>query len=223
MRKLLPAILILSLTALPLAAQGFFSQLSYSAELSILVFPGDDTLESDPMPILPSPGAAVSYPFAKFFRAELGLDFYYTHYGWSPTLQRAVPAAIENRSALVIGSVLSLQAVGYFDINSFLTIRAFAGPSADLRLILLAEDLTEGLDDLTAIRADVNSITDYFWSEGRWFLPVAGTGIDFTVNENFRLGIDLRCWFPLYRLWTGEDLGDVEGWRFGGGIRLTIR
>ena len=204
-------------------AQGFFSKVSWFAEGSVLFFPEDNGMHSDPMPILPSPGAGASYPITEIFRAELTLDFYMTHYGYDYGLGRAVPNAIENRTALVIGSILAFQAAAYFDLTPFMTVRVYGGPAADLRIVLIAEDLKEGLDDMDDIRRQTDSVRNYFWSSGRWFMPVIGSGVDFTINPRFKLGIDMRVWVPMYRLWTGENLPPIEGWRFGPGIRFTIR
>ena len=235
MRKFLLVVFSLSLIILPLRAQeaagqavqgeskGFFSKMSWFIAGSVFFFPENNGLYSDPMKVLPSLGAGVSYPFTRIFRLELTLDFYSTHYGYSAVLNRAVPDAIENRTATVIGFPFGIQAAGYFDITPIMTVRAYGGPAADLRIVIMAEDLTEGLDDLKAIRRDVDEVRRYFWTSGRWFLPVIGAGVDFTLNERFKLGIDMRVWMPMYRLWSGEELPAIEGWRFGPGIRLTIR
>jgi len=239
MRKFFLVFIILSLITFSAAAQeetqpaaqeetrtgteGFFSKISWFAEGSILFFPEDNGMRSDPMPILPSPGAGVSYPITNILRAELTLDFYMTHYGYDDVLKRAVPDAIENRTSRVIGFPLAFQLAAYFDVNSFTTVRVYGGPAVDLRIVMIAEDLNEGLDNMTEIRRKTDLVLNYFWSSGRWFMPVLGAGVDFSINPRFRLGIDLRVWAPAYRLWTGEDLPAIEGWRFGPGIRFTIR
>jgi hypothetical protein len=178
------------------------------------------------MPILPSPGAALAYPIWGPVYAELTLDLYFTHYAYNPVLNRAVPAAIENRSAFVFGSLLGIQAVGHFPLSERFTVRAYGGPAADLRIVTLAADLnprdtTGGIETNAQLQTD--AVREYFWGKGRWLMPVIGTGIDYTINEKFLLGLDLRIWFPLYRAWSGEDLPAVEGWRFGIGLRFTIR
>ena len=213
-------------------AQDFSSRISWFVDASVFFFPEDNGMNSDPMPVLPSPGFGVSFRTANIFkgtgelRLELALDFYFTHYAYNYTLDRAVPAAIENRSALVIGFPFSFQVAAYFNVGSFITLRVFGGPAADLRIVLIAEDLADA--DLvgppeTNASIQTDSVRNYFWSSGRWFLPVIGTGIDFKINSQFKLGIDFRVWFPMYRLWSGEDLPAIEGWRFGPAIRLTIR
>ena len=211
----------------PADTGGFFSKVSWHLAGSILFFPEHNGVNSDPMPVLPSPGLGLSYPITNIpdgqLRLELTLDFYWASYGWDPKLGRAIPVAIENRTAQVLGFPLALQAAAYWDLTSFMTVRAYAGPTADLRIVIMAADLNEGLDDLGKIRGEVNSVRDYFWSSGRWFMPVIGAGVDFTLNDNFKLGIDMRIWAPIYRLWSGESLPAIEGWRFGPGVRITIR
>ena len=227
LRFVFMAFIIFSLFTLPLGAQGFFSKISWLVEGTVLLFPEDNGMDSDPMPVLPSLGAGASYPVIDTYRLglslELTFDFYITHYGYSSSLKRAVPNAIENRTARVIGTVMGFQVAGVFNVTPFIALRAYAGPAADLRIVFKAAGLNEGLDDLDAIRKDVDSVRNYFWSKGRWFMPVTGIGTDFTINSRFKLGIDLRVWMPIYKIWSGEDLPPIEGWRFGVGFRLTIR
>jgi len=202
-------------------SQSYFKRISWYVNGSVLFFPEDNGMASDPMPVLPSLGAGASFPIKNVFRAELSWDLYFTHYGYDYSLDRAVPYAIENRSSLVFGSILSLHAAAYFNINSFMTVRVYGGPSADLRIVLIAEDLQSA--DMKEASKQTASVRNYFWSRGRWFMPVIGAGVDFAINSRFVLGVDLRIWVPIYRLWTGENLPPIEGWRFGPGIRFTIR
>ena len=231
--KIFFAVLIFCFMTLPLVSQeneseqqpgepqSFSGKISWFFEASVMFFPEKNGVYSDPMPILPSPGVGVSYPFTNIFKMELTLDFYMTHYGYSGALDRAVPTAIENRSARVIGSVLGFQGAAYFDITKLLTVRAYGGLAADLRIIIMAAGLAPE-DEYDASR-QTGLVRKYFWSKGRWFLPVMGVGLDFSINDNTKLGIDFRVWAPLYRLWTGENLPAIEGWRFNPGIRFTIR
>jgi hypothetical protein len=215
--------LFLGFLSPPLEAQGFFSRLSWSAGGSILFFPEDNGMRSDPMPVLPSPGMGVAYPVYGPMWAELTLDLYFTHYGYDDTLGRAVPVAIENRSAQVWAFLLGAQAVARFSLIPLMDLRVYGGGAADMRLVLLAGDLNEGQDGRSAIRAETNRVKEYFWGQGRWFLPLAGAGLDFNLNERFKLGIDVRMWIPLYKLWTDEGFMKIDGWRFGTGIKLSFK
>jgi hypothetical protein len=220
-RRRLPAVLALFLLALPLGAESFSERLSWSFRGTVLVFPEDNGLESDPAPVLPSAGAAAAYPLAGPLWAELSLDLYSTQYGYSETLGRAVPLALENRWTTAIGFVTGLQLLARLPLNETLGLRFYGGPAADLRLCYIAADLN-GAEQEEAAR-HTGLVSGYFWGQGRWFLPVLGAGLDAGLSEKLALGFDLRLWFPLYRLWSGETLPPLEGWRFGGGIRLTLR
>ena len=219
-RFLLFVVCIFIFGSLPLGAQSFFGKLSWFIEGSVLFFPEDNGVDSDPMPILPSPGLGASYPFNNILRMEFTLDLYWTNYGYSYNLDRAVPAAIENRSAQVIGPLLAVQAAAFFNVTSFMTVRVYGGPAADLRIVFMASGLRS--DDKDDASKQTDSVRSYFWSSGRWFMPVLGTGADFIINPRFKVGLDLRVWAPIYRLWSGEDLPSIEGWRFGAGLRFSI-
>jgi hypothetical protein len=215
------AVLLFVLAVFPAGAQNVFSAISWSFRGSMLFFTEDNDLQSDPMPILPSFGVAAAYPIFGPLWAELSLDFYGTHYGYNYEIGRAVPYAEENRSTLVIGNMLGIQALAKFQFGNNFDIRVYGGPAADLRICLIAEDLKN--DDKKDASKQTKDVSKYFWSMGRWFYPVLGFGMDFGITPKTMLGFDARVWFPLYKTWTGEDLPLAEGWRIGIGILLTIR
>ena len=202
-------------------AQAFLGNPSWAFRASVLLIPEDNGLQSDPMPVLFSPGVAAVYPLLSALSLEVSLDWYGTYYDYSDALGRAVPAAIENRSAFVFGTVLGAQALTRIPLPKDLSLRLFGGLSADLRLCLTADGL-EGAD-LSAASTATGKVASYFWGGGRWLLPVLGAGLDFPASKLFLLGLDVRVWVPAYRLWTGENLPAVEGWRFAAGLRVSIR
>ncbi|MDR2110702.1 MAG: hypothetical protein LBP32_05285 [Spirochaetaceae bacterium] len=213
--------LIFVFAVLPLGAEGFFKSLTWSFRGSVLIFPEDNGMDSDPMPILPSFGASAAYPVFGPLSVEVSLDMYATYYGYSYKLGRAVPYALENRSSFVVGSVLGIQALYRYNITRNIVLRGYGGPAADLRIPFIADGL-EGSDKEDASK-QTKDVAKYFWSVGRWFMPVAGVGIDFGITPKVMIGVDFRVWFPLYRTWTKEDLPAIEGWRFGPGFRITLR
>ena len=205
-------------------ASGFsFSNIKYSifAGGSIIFFPQDNGIHADPMHILPSPGLGLKAEFSDVFSVEAALDMYFATYGYSDVLGRAVPMSWENRTAFVWGNLLSIQAVRRFTFTETLGLRVFGGLGFDLRLVLRAPDL-HPLDPLDEIDRQTKLVSEYFWGNGRWFLPVIGTGLDINLNEKMRLGVDLRAWMPLYALLGDENLSDFEGWRFGIGFRVMF-
>jgi hypothetical protein len=196
-------------------------RVQWMARGGMIVLPEENELESDPFPILFSPGAAARLSFFDYLALELSLDFYFTHYLYSDALERAVPAAIENRSAFVFSSILGAQAVYLLKPTESWTIRASAGFALDARICLTAGGL-EGADEKDAAD-ETKKVSSYFWSEGRWFYPTAGIGMDFAITEKLLLGFDTRAWFPVYKLWSGENLPDINGWRFGAVFTITFQ
>jgi hypothetical protein len=227
-RQGIPVVMMIVFFTLPVGlvdAQFIKEHFFYSFRGSICVFPEQNGNLSDPSLILPTLGAAAALSF-KAFVLELSLDMYGADYGYSYELGRPVPAEPANRSAFVTGSVLALNVMGQFDLTRDFALRLYAGPALDLRLCLLSYNLeNDEIDEnngkkLTSIVEDISA---YFWSEGRYFLPLSGLGFDYRILPAVMLGLDMRVWFPVYKLWTGEDLPPLEGWRFGGGIKVSIR
>jgi hypothetical protein len=202
--------------------------LQWAVTGNILYFPADNGVDADPAPILPSLGGALSLQLAGPLRLEFTEDIYFTNYEYNSTRGYPMACNPENRSALVIGFITGIQVTGNFPLGDKGTaFRAYAGPAADLRIVALAAGLNHPSDLTGDIRTNAqlqtDAIRDYFWSNARWFMPVAGIGMDFPINEKFLLGFDLRAWFPVYRLWTDKDIPAIDGWRFGAGIRITPR
>jgi len=211
-----------SITRLEAQNSSPHNRFSWFAAGSIFFFPENNGIESDSMPILPSPGAGFGMSWIGNFRLEFTADIYFAVYGYSLKLNRAVPRAWENRSALVWGNVLGAQAAYFWDLRPNMTLRFYGGPVMDIRLVFTAPNLKETNNPMDEIKKETSAITKYFWSGMRWLLPMIGTGMDFNLNEKFRLGFDIRVWFPMYKIWTNENLPAIEGWRFGVGARVTF-
>jgi hypothetical protein len=220
------ACVVFVVAALPLGADGFLDRLGWSFGGTILMFPEDNGNRGGPMPILPAGHGAVAYAVRGPFSVELSLDLYFTNYMYDFDWDRALPAEIESRSAFVFGFLTGFHALFRVPLGGPASLRLYGGPNMDFRIITLAADLHpddfSGLPETDA-QIQTNAVRDYFWGQGRWFLPVLGLGIDYGINEKFLVGLDFRTWFPLYKLWSGEELPSVEGWRFGLGLRITTR
>jgi hypothetical protein len=208
-----------------LRAENFSERLSWSFGGTILLFPEDNGNRGGPMPVLPAPGTALACSIWGPLSAEISLDLYFTHYKYDFEWNRALPAEMENRSAFVFGILTGIQVLASFPLGEQFVFRGYGGPAMDLRIITLAADLHP--DDLSGLpetdaQIQTDAVREYFWGRGRWFLPVLGTGFDYRINEKFLIGLDFRTWFPLYKVWSGEELPPLEGWRFGLGLRFTL-
>jgi hypothetical protein len=172
---------------------------NWSVHGSIFYFAADNSVDSDPAPIIPSAGFSLSLPLTRFFMIEFTEDIYFTNYEYNWKRGYPMASSLENRSAFVIGFVTGIQAAAIFPVGNNV-MRVFAGPAIDLRIVTLAfglhpDDLTGDIDSNARLQTD--AILEYFWGRGRMFMPVAGLGFDFPVNERFLLGFDLRTWFPV--------------------------
>ena len=233
-KRPLALILGLLITVVPLKAQSLgevFSDLEWSVRGTLLFLFEDNGNASAPMPILPSPGVGVSYSIDDLWAIELSLDVYGTTFDYDVNLQRVVAANDEFRSAFVVGSILGLQPVfRFYPMGDAFTIRAYGGLGFDLRLIFRAYGIddselhTNNNDNLTGLTVGEarKEISSYFWGSGRFIYPFIGGGMDFPLFENMQLGFDIRIWFPVWRIWTGQDLPLADSFRLGIGFRLTF-
>jgi TolB-like protein len=207
----------------------FSEDFSWGTRASLFFLASDNgKVGADPPAIVPSFGFSVTWQFWGPLRLEFTEDLYFTNYEYNSELEYPMACNPENRSAFVLGFVTGIQASALFPISKKgVDVRVYGGPAVDFRLVTLAIGLNHPDDFTGDIETDAQMQTDaiakYFWDEGRWLLPVAGVGMDFPITENFLLGFDLRCWFPLYRLWTDEQIPAIDGWRFGAGLHITPR
>jgi hypothetical protein len=211
----------------PPSSPSFAGSLTLSFRGTLMILPeANGPGRGAPLPLLPSPGVALAYPLWGPLEAELSLDLYFTHYGYDWGLARPIPVEIENRSAFVAGVLTGFQLGARIPLGERGSLRFYAGPAVDIRLVFIAS----GLNDADLVKNDpagapmqTGAVRKYFWGQGRWFLPFVGAGYDFAVNDKILAGIDFRVWVPIYRLWTGEALPALEGWRFGPALRITLR
>jgi len=225
---ILKVLLFTVIAAIPLNADGFMDNFSWSFSGSIFYFAADNGKQgADPAPILPSLGFAASFRILGPVSIELTEDIYFTNYEYNAKIGYPMACNPENRSAFVLGFLTGLQATALLPIsNKGFNTRVHAGPAADLRIVTLAIGLDHPADFTGSLEArdpqkETEAIRDYFWSDARWFMFTAGAGMDFPINDRFFLGFDTRIWMPVYRLWTDNDIPAIDGWRFGLGFRIT--
>ncbi|MCL2267385.1 MAG: hypothetical protein FWC17_06425 [Treponema sp.] len=226
--RLIPVLLVFFLSLIPLSADTTATDIfHWSFSGSLFYFAADNGVDSDPAPILPVLGFSAGWRFWGPLRIELTEDIYFTNYQLNTEHGYPMACNQEERSAFVLGFITGIQLTGYIPIGrNGIGIRIYGGPAADLRVVLLAFGLNHPSDfqgDERDAQLQTDAIRDYFWSESRWFMPVFGVGMDFPVSEHFKIGFDLRAWFPVYKLWTNDNTPAIDGWRFGAGVRITPR
>jgi len=222
-------VIIFFLSLIPLSADSFADNSYWAFNGGILFFGADSGKKGyDPTPIIPYGGASFAWQFWSQLRLEISGDLYFTNYEYNTMLGYPVASSLDNRSAFVLGFVTAVQLTGHIPIGENGTaVRVFGGPAMDIRIVSIAAGLNYPAyftgDIETDPKMQTEAIAKYFWEEGRWFLPVIGTGMDFPINEKFFLGFDFRVWIPLYRLSVDKDIPAANGWRFGVGFRITPR
>jgi len=236
--KLITVFFTFLLPVISISANPFLDNINLAFSGSLLYFASDnreyayktplqESPKADPAAILPSAGISAGWQMWTYLRFELTEDIYFKNYEYNTELNYAMPCNPENREAFVAGFLTGFQLTGTIPIGkSGMVIRAYGGPTVDIRLVITAFGLHPVLDfqgDERDAKAKTSSIRKYLWGEGRWFHPVAGIGMDFPVNEKFLLGFDIRTWFPIYRQWTDKELAKIHGYRFGIGLRITPR
>ncbi|MCL2265701.1 MAG: hypothetical protein FWC22_06640 [Treponema sp.] len=206
-----------------LNANTFLENLNWAASGNILFFTADNGADSDPAPVLPSLGGSLAYQFRKNLRVEFTEDIYFTNYEYNTALGYPMACNPENRSAFVLGFITGIQLTGFIPLGkSGFVMRIYGGPSADFRFVFMAIGLKHPSDSADA-RMQTDAIRKYFWSNGRWFMPVIGVGADYPINSKLMLGLDIRAWFPLYKLSGKDNAPAKDNWRIGVGIRITPR
>ena len=225
------AALVLLVIILPLAPlkaddSSFWDSTSWAVLGSLFYFAADNGIDSDHIPIRPSLGFSFAWQFWGPLKVEFTEDIYFTNYEYN--FKRGYPMActLDSRSGFVLGLVTAINLTAAFNIgDNDITARVYGGPAADFRIVTWAFGLnhTDFTGDERDAGIQAKAISDYFWGNGRWFMPAAGFGIDFPLNDSFLLGFDLRTWFPVYKLWTNDDTPAIDGWRFGAGLRITPR
>jgi len=229
LRIITAVFLIFLLPLVSLGAESFRDNINWAFHGSLFFFAANNGRQgADPAPILPSLGASVAWQFWGPLRIELTEDLYIRNYEYNSEHGYPMACNPENRSAFVMGFLTGIQLSAAFPISLNGTlVRVYGGPAMDFRIVTLAFGLNHPADFTGDIETDpklqTEAIRKYFWGKGRWLLPVIGAGMDFPLSEKFLLGFDLRIWFPMYRLWTKEDIPAIDGWRFGIGFRVTPR
>ena len=195
---------------------------------ALLFFSSDKSLESDPAPILGSFYGNFSYPLtgSGFFSLYIGasLEVYRTHYLWSDALGRALPAAIEQREAQVFGFPLGIALETRFDLPAKMTLRMSLGLSADMRLVLLAEDINEDLEGpagMQDLRDRTDKIGRYLWGDMRWLFFETQAGVSMRLWESFSFDIAGRVFMPASAPPREPADPATLGWRFGVLLRVS--
>ncbi|MDR3325103.1 MAG: hypothetical protein LBS82_03830 [Spirochaetaceae bacterium] len=197
--------------------------LALGGDLAFLI--EDGSLESDPMPVLPTFFASFGFPLASLGGADVfiapSLGFYSTHYRWSDLRGRPVPAASENREAEVYGVVAGAAAELHVPLSAAFVLKANLGLAADFRAVVLAGGLNDGVDPIDEIKRRNDAAADYFWGGARWLFARFALGFDWRPWNDYGVGLDVSMMAPFHPPEAAAGDTELLGWRFGVGVRFS--
>ncbi len=209
--------LTISFTAL-LSAQTRSMDLRTAIKGSLMFVAEDAGLEADAAPLYPMIGLGLNSGSGSF-EMELSLDVYGAYFLYSEADKRPYAAAPENREAVAFGFIAAFPLGLRVRLIHQGRFRLFAGPALDFKLCLPATGIES---EQSALNSATKAISSYYLDTMRWFLPVAGLGIDFPYTNNLALGAELRVWFPVYRLLSGEGRHFWDDGRAALSFRLSF-
>jgi hypothetical protein len=93
-----------------------------------------------------------------------------------------------------------------------------AGFAADMRAVLIAEDLNE-VDPIAKIADDVEKVKSYFWQHPLYFHTALGVGLRHV--QKYSATVNFNVWIPFAPPKHLEGDISLLGWRFGLGVRFS--
>jgi hypothetical protein len=111
---------------------------NFEFQTPVLVIINTEGLNSAPSPILWAPGVCFGLKINDYFSWSPGADFYYDYYSWDTPTGRALPTEIENRSAVVLGFIVSSPLRLTVPLGKTVRFELGAGPAFVLRATFLA-------------------------------------------------------------------------------------
>ncbi len=169
---------------------------------ALLTVNTESKLKSAPSPVSFSTAIGAVWPNNAFISFQPRLSFFGMYYLWDG--KNALPAEVENRTALSLSMIFDLPAAATFRLGAS-SIEAGAGLGFLFRAGILAPNVkasdsgTEG-----SAGQDVDKINEWFWSGARFLYPEISVAWEYTFSERLRAGFELRYYFPIGSLASGR-------------------
>ena len=161
-------------------------------------------MKSAPSPAAFSLAFGAIWPNKAFLSFQPRLAFWTGYYLWDG--KNALPAEVENRTALALNFMLDLPAVATFRFSKF---QAEAGMGLGIlaRAALLANGVSEGDSGASgSAGGDKSEIQKWFWGNARFlYLEFLG-GWEWNFTPRIAAGFELRYYLPIGSLTTGRGL-----------------
>ena len=159
---------------------------------------------SAPSPIMLQAAMGLYYDINSFIAFEPDLSFFTMYNLYYKNM--ALPAEIENRTALTFASMLSLPVVFKFNLKHS-NLQLSSGPGILIRFGILAGGLDASDTGYTGSAAsDLSAINKYFWSKGRFLYINNGIYWEFNYTDKIKFGPALNIQLPLGSIFSGENI-----------------
>ena len=196
--RIKPAFLSLLVAATACSGASALKVDSFEFQTPVLVIVNTEGLNSAPSPILWAPGLCLGIKMNEYFSWSPGADFYYDYYSWDAPSGRALPTEIENRSAVVLGFIVSSPLRLTVPLGKTIRFELGAGPAFILRATFLAALSPADVPDA---KPQVPLISGYFYKDFRWFYPEASLSFMYRLSATASFGVGGRVLFPLFHAW----------------------
>lgn len=171
-----------------------------------------DGLSSDSSQIVPSPGAVFRIPFLDNLEFSPTVNLYFTRNLYVNGM--VLPASLENRMLFTTTFLFDFP-FSYVFKTSFADYYLGAGLSFFARFALGESVLEESEKPL------VKNANEFYWSEGRFFMPSLRGEVVFNALENLRPGILFRVFLPLYNLWAKPGMPFAHSMEFSAALTVS--
>ncbi len=177
-------------------------------------------LASAPSPIEPFFGLEYRYPLDRQLVLAPSASLYVVRYLWAS--DRALPAELENRTALVPTLMIDVPVLYTIQRNKFL-FSLGGGLSFLLRYAFLEPGVppdAQNPGELTAAE-QVSNINSYLWGSLRWLYPSLQAGIRYELETGWGGGLILRAGLPVFNLWSRPRSSITDSFILSAALTIT--
>ncbi len=163
---------------------------------------GPGGLDSAPSPLVGIIGVEYRHYMKPNLYFAPSASLFLLEYLWADGM--ALPAEIENRTAIVPSILLDGSFLYTFERDRFL-ISFGGGPAILLRYAFLDPSVDE---DAVAYTGDVPAgeqvgrINGYLWGSLRWFYPMLQASAKYRLENEWGAGLSLRIGLPIFNIWS---------------------
>ena len=162
----------------------------------------ESSTKSAPTPIVFSTGFGMKFLEDKMVAFEPRVSFFTNYYLWDG--DNALPAEVENRTAIALSLLFDLPAVVTFHHGEN-TFEAGSGLGFLARYGILANGVSSSDTGASgSASGDVDKINDWFWSGARYVFPELLGSWTYAVSSRLQAGFEGRVYFPLGSLMNGR-------------------